>query len=96
MYWSPAQMLAHMTVNGATPAHRRPVRLRHVSGPEPGQRGSLLELTWNGTEPITLDDGSTRTFLEDGDTIVLRATAPGPDGTTISLGECVGTIRPAR
>ena len=45
---------------------------------------------------MTLDDGSQRTFLEDGDTITLRATAPGPDGSVIGLGECVGTVLPAR
>ncbi|KGN39234.1 fumarylacetoacetase [Knoellia subterranea] len=96
MYWSPAQMLTHMTVNGATLRDGDLYGSGTISGPEKGQRGSFLELSWGGKEPVTLNDGSTRSFLEDGDTVVLRATAPGADGTTISFGECVGTIRPAR
>ena len=95
MYWSPTQMLAHMTVNGAS---LRPGDLfgsGTISGPSRDTRGCLLELTWSGQEPLTLDDGATRTFLEDGDTVVLRASAPGADGGRIALGECVGTIRPA-
>ncbi|MFC7487900.1 fumarylacetoacetase [Knoellia sp. CPCC 206453] len=96
MYWSPAQMVAHMTVNGATLRDGDLFGSGTISGPNEDERGSFLELSWGGQNPVTLDDGSTRTFLEDGDTVVLRATAPGPDGTTISLGECVGTIRPAR
>ncbi|GGL28275.1 fumarylacetoacetase [Phycicoccus endophyticus] len=96
MYWSPVQMLTHLTVNGAS---LRPGDLfgsGTVSGPDPGSRGSLLELTWSGQEPLTLADGSTRTFLEDGDTVTLRATAPGPDGAVIGFGACTGTVRPAR
>jgi len=65
-----------------------------VSGPRADQRGSFLELSWNGTEPIALAEGSTRTFLADGDTVTIRATAPGPAGATISLGEVTGTIQP--
>jgi fumarylacetoacetase len=64
-----------------------------VSGPEVAQRGSLIELTWNGTEPLRLADGSTRTFLADGDTVVLSATAPGRDGTRIGFGTVTGTIQ---
>jgi fumarylacetoacetase len=96
MYWSPAQMLAHMTVNGAS---LRPGDLfgsGTVSGPDKESRGCFLELSWSGQEPIRLADGSERTFLEDGDTVVMRATAAGPGGTRIGLGECVGTVRPAR
>lgn len=95
MYWSPAQMLAHMTVNGATVSPGDLFGSGTISGWERDQRGSFLELSWGGAEPITLADGSTRTFLEDGDTVILRASAPGPHGSTIGLGECVGTIRPA-
>ncbi|GAB3593130.1 fumarylacetoacetase [Angustibacter peucedani] len=95
MYWSPAQMLAHLTVNGASLRTGDLFASGTVSGPDVDQRGSLLELTWNGTEPITLADGSTRGFLEDGDTVVLRATAPGTGGGRIALGEVTGTIRPA-
>ncbi|GIH91747.1 fumarylacetoacetase [Planobispora siamensis] len=96
MYWTPDQMLAHMTVNGASLRVGDLYASGTVSGPEAGQRGSLIELTWNGTEPIKLSDGSVRTFLEDGDTVTITATAPGPDGGSIALGEVSGTIRPAR
>lgn len=96
MYWSPTQMVAHMTVNGATLRDGDLFGSGTISGPNDDERGSFLELSWGGETPVTLADGSRRSFLEDGDTVVLRATAPGPDGTTISLGECVGTIRPAR
>ncbi len=96
MYWSPTQMLAHLTVNGASIRSGDLFGSGTISGADPGTRGSFLELTWNGTEPVTLDDGSERTFLEDGDTVVLRATAPGTDGSLIGLGEVSGTILPAR
>jgi fumarylacetoacetase len=92
MYYSPAQMLAHMTVNGA---HLRTGDLfgsGTISGPEPHQRGSLLELSWNGTQPLELGDGQTRTFLEDGDEVVLRAVSRGP--SRARLGEVRGTILP--
>jgi fumarylacetoacetase len=96
MYWSPAQMLAHLTVNGASLRTGDLFASGTVSGTERDQRGSLLELTWNGTEPLTLGDGSERGFLQDGDTVVLRATAPGTAGGRIALGEVRGTITPAR
>ena len=95
MYWSPAQMLAHMTVNGATVRSGDLFGSGTISGPTTDTRGCLLELTWSGQEPLTLGDGSQRTFLEDGDTVTLRATAPGLDGSVIGFGDCVGTIRPA-
>ncbi len=95
MYWTADQQLAHMTVNGASLRTGDLFASGTVSGPEPGQRGSFLELSWGGSAPFALDDGSTRTFLEDGDRIVLRASAPGRDGTRIGFGECTGTIRPA-
>jgi fumarylacetoacetase len=63
-----------------------------VSVPERDQRGCLLELSWNGTEPIALPDGSARTFLEDGDEVVITATAPAPGGGTIELGEVRGRV----
>lgn len=92
MYWSPAQMVTHLTVNGARLTSGDVFASGTVSGAEPQTRGSLLELTWNGTEPLTLDDGTTRTFLEDGDTVTITATAPGPDGSVIALAEVSGTI----
>jgi fumarylacetoacetase len=66
-----------------------------VSGPAPDQRGSFLELTWNGTQPVVLDDGSTREFLADGDTVTISATAPGPNGSRVGFGEVTGTVLPA-
>ncbi len=96
MHWTAPQQLAHLTVNGATLRTGDLFASGTVSGPDRDQRGSLLELSWGGTEPITLPDGSTRTFLEDGDTVTISATAPGPDGTRIGLGEVTGTVRPAR
>ncbi|GAA3737282.1 fumarylacetoacetase [Plantactinospora mayteni] len=96
MYWTPAQQLAHLTVNGAALRTGDLYASGTVSGPRREQVGSFLELTWGGAEPVRLSDGSTRTFLDDGDTVSIGATAPGPDGSTIGLGEVVGTIAPAR
>ncbi|GGK70842.1 fumarylacetoacetase [Planomonospora parontospora subsp. parontospora] len=96
MYWTPDQMLAHMAVNGASLRVGDLFASGTVSGPEAGQRGSLIELTWNGTEPVKLSDGSVRAFLEDCDTVSITATAPGPEGGLITLGEVSGTILPAR
>ncbi len=94
MYWTAAQQLAHMTVNGASLRTGDLYGSGTVSGPEPGQRGSLLELTWNGQEPLELPDGK-RTFLEDGDVVTLSAWAPGPDGVRVGLGEVTGRVVPA-
>lgn len=96
MYWSPTQMLAHLSVNGAVVRSGDVFASGTVSGAELGERGSLLELSWNGSEPLRLDDDRTRTFLEDGDTVTITATAPGPDGSVIGLAEVTGTITPAR
>ncbi|MCX5068003.1 fumarylacetoacetase [Micromonospora lupini] len=95
MYWTPAQQLAHLTVNGASLRTGDLYASGTVSGPDRSQVGSFLELTWGGAEPAKVGTES-RTFLADGDTVTLTATAPGPDGTTIALGEVTGTIRPAR
>ncbi|MBE7190211.1 fumarylacetoacetase [Jatrophihabitans endophyticus] len=92
MYWTPPQQLAHLTANGAALRTGDLFASGTVSGPEPGQLGSLIELSANGAEPLTLADGSRRTFLEDGDEIVLSATAPAPDGTRIALGEVRGRV----
>jgi fumarylacetoacetase len=94
MYWTAAQMLAHMTVNGATVRPGDLFASGTVSGTERNQRGSFLEMSWNGVEPLTLADGSTRSFLENGDTVTISATAPGPDGEDLWLGEVTGTIVP--
>jgi fumarylacetoacetase len=96
MYWSPAQMLTHLTVNGASLRAGDLFGSGTISGAAKESRGSFLELSWNGTEPIALGDGSTRTFLEDGDVVTLRAVAPGPEGSRIGLGEVTGRVVPAR
>ena len=96
MYWSPAQMLTHMTVNGASLRDGDLFASGTVSGSAKTTFGSLMELTWNGHEPLAMDDGSTRTFLRDGDTVTITGWAPGPDGAHIGLGEVAGTVRPAR
>jgi fumarylacetoacetase len=89
MYWTYAQLLAHLTSNGAAARIGDVFASGTVSGPEPGQRGCLLELAWNGTEPITLPDGSTRAWLADGDEVVVSATAGD-----VTLGEVAGRIQP--
>lgn len=95
MYYTAPQMVAHMTVNGAGLRPGDMFGSGTVSGPEVNQRGSLMELTWGGQEPVALSDGSELGFLRDGDTITLRATANGPNDENISLGDCVGTVQPA-
>jgi len=92
MYWSPAQMLAHLTVNGASTRPGDLFASGTISGPDPGTRGSFLELSWGGKEPFA--DG--RTFLEDGDEVTLRYSAPGTAGGRITFGEVTGRIEPAR
>ncbi|ABL80181.1 MULTISPECIES: fumarylacetoacetase [unclassified Nocardioides] len=86
MYWSPAQLLAHLTVNGASLRTGDLYASGTISGPEPDQRGSLLELGW----------GADDAFLDDGDEVVLRYAAPGTSGGRITLGEVAGVIAPAR
>jgi fumarylacetoacetase len=95
MYWSPAQMLAHMTVNGASTRTGDLFASGTVSGPERGQRGAFIELTWGGAQPVIVNGGP-RTFLLDGDEVTITATAPGAAGGRIGFGEVTGTIRPAR
>ncbi len=91
MYWAPAQMLAHLTANGASLRTGDLFASGTISGPDPDQRGSFLELSWGGKEPFA----GGHTFLEDGDEVVLRYTAPGTGGGRISLGDVTGRILPA-
>jgi fumarylacetoacetase len=90
MYWSPAQMLAHMTVNGSSLRTGDLFASGTISGDQKDQRGSFLELSWGGREPFA--DG--RTYLEDGDVVTLRASAPGALGGRIALGEVTGCVLP--
>ena len=95
MSWSCAQQLAHLTVNGATVRPGDLFASGTVSGPSRDQVGCFLELTWGGREPVTLDGGVSRTFLEDGDEVVITATAPGPSGSVVGFGEVAGRVVPA-
>jgi fumarylacetoacetase len=87
VHWTYAQMLAHLTSNGASVRTGDVFASGTVSGPEPGQRGCLLELGWNGSQPITLADGSTREWLLDGDEVVIAASAGD-----VTLGEVSGRV----
>ncbi|MGQ0845216.1 MAG: fumarylacetoacetase [Sporichthyaceae bacterium] len=89
MYWSPGQQLAHLTANGSALRTGDLLGSGTVSGPRRDQRGSMLELSWNGTEPLPLSDGTTRTFLDDGDALELRGTALGG---RVDLGVVAGRI----
>lgn len=96
MYWTPAQQLAHLTSNGASLRTGDLYASGTVSGPGRDQVGSLLELTWGGAEPVRLDDGARRTFLEDGDTVTITGSAAGAGGEPIRLAEVTGTVHAAR
>jgi fumarylacetoacetase len=93
LYWSVAQQIAHLTVNGASLRTGDLLGSGTISGPERSQRGSLLELSWNGAEPVALPGGGERTFLDDGDEVVLRGVAGDGDGA-VALGEVRGRVVP--
>jgi len=95
LYWTPAQMFTHHTSNGC---NLRPGDLfasGTISGSTKDSRGCLLELTWRGSEPLTLPTGETRKFLEDGDEVIMRGLCERPGATRIGFGECRGVILPA-
>ena len=92
MYWTFAQQLAHMTVNGATTRPGDLYGSGTVSGPDAGERGSLIEITWRGRDPLMLDDGSERTYLEDGDVVEITGWCGGDERPRVGLGWCAGTI----
>lgn len=94
MYYSAAQQLCHHTTSGCPMRVGDLLGSGTISGPEKDSRGALLELSWGGKDPVTLDTGDTRTFLEDGDTLTLRGHAQG-DGYRIGFGACAGKIVPA-
>ncbi|WP_224392506.1 fumarylacetoacetate hydrolase family protein [Pseudonocardia sp. ICBG1293] len=93
LYWSPEQMVAHLTSGGAGLRAGDLLGSGTVSGPERSGFGSMLELSWNGRDPVALAGGDSRTWLENGDEVVLTATAPARDGGRIALGEVRGRIR---
>jgi fumarylacetoacetase len=92
MYWTFAQQLAHTTINGASLRTGDLYGSGTVSGTDFTARGSLIELTWRGTEPLMLADGSTRTFLADGDSVTIRGWCGGNGSARIGFGEVQGTI----
>ncbi|VVD92195.1 fumarylacetoacetase [Pandoraea eparura] len=95
MYWSMAQQFAHHTVSGCNVRVGDLMGSGTISGPTPDSFGSLLELTWNGKNPITLASGAKRTFIEDGDTVMIAGWCQG-DGYRIGFGEVSGQILPAK
>lgn len=94
MYWSSVQQLVHHASSGCAMNVGDLLGSGTISGPEKHQRGSLLEISWNGTEPVQLPGGVTRTFLEDGDQLSLRGWCQG-EGFRVGFGEVEGTILPA-
>ena len=91
-YWTLAQLLTHHTSNGCNLQPGDLLGTGTQSGPAPGQGGSLLELSAGGQQPITLPDGEQRSFLHDGDTLVLRAFCQQPGAARIGFGDCAGTL----
>ena len=91
-YWTAAQLVAHHSVNGCNLQPGDLLGTGTLSGPDAGQGGSLLELTQGGRQPIALSNGESRTFLEDGDAIVLRGSCERAGYRRIGFGECRGTV----
>jgi len=94
LYWNICQQLAHHTVNGCNICVGDLYASGTISGPSPGSYGSLLELSWNGQKSLHMPDGSERTFLADGDTVIIRGAAQ-KDGIRIGFGECRGKVLPS-
>lgn len=94
MYWNVNQQLAHHTINGCNIQVGDMYASGTISGPSPGSYGSLLELTWNGSRPLQLNVQTQRSFIEDGDTVILRGFAE-KNGVRIGFGLCSGKILPA-
>ncbi|GAA5186175.1 fumarylacetoacetase [Ferrimonas gelatinilytica] len=95
-YWTPAQMVTHHSVNGCNLMPGDLLGTGTQSGPLPEEAGSLLELTQGGKQPLKLDNGEERLFLEDGDTVVMRGFCEAPGAVRIGFGEVRGTVLPAR
>ena len=95
MYWNICQQLAHHTVNGCNIEVGDMYASGTISGPDPGSYGSMMELAWKGTRPLKMPDGSTRTFIDDGDTVIMRGFAE-KDGKRVGFGEVSTKILPAK
>ena len=91
-YWTPAQLIAHHTVNGCNLQPGDLIGSGTLSGPERAQAGSLLELTLGGTKPISLPSGEQRTFLQDGDSLIIAGHCARPGARRIGFGLCAGTV----
>ena len=92
LYWTLGQMLTHHASNGCNLRPGDLLASGTVSGPGKGERGCLLELTWRGTEPLSLPSGETRRFLEDGDEVIFRGHCAREGFARIGFGECRGVI----
>jgi fumarylacetoacetase len=95
LYWTMAQQLAHHTVNGCNLNVGDLCASGTISGPDPGSYGSMLEICWNGTKPLELSGGVSRSFIEDNDSISMKAFAE-KDGLRIGFGECITKVLPAK
>ncbi len=95
LYWTMAQQLAHHTVTGCNMSCGDLLGSGTISGPAKGSFGSMLEITWRGSEPVTLPGGGQRKFLNDGDTVTMTGWCQG-DGYRVGFGEVSNTIVPAR
>lgn len=95
MYWTAEQQLAHHTVNGCNINIGDMMGSGTISGPEEGSFGSMMEITWRGTKPVKMSDGSERKFINDGDTVVIRGYAE-KNGVRIGFGDCASTVLPAK
>jgi fumarylacetoacetase len=96
LYWTLGQMVAHHTSNGCNLQPGDLIASGTISGATKDSRGCMLELTWRGTEPIELPGGETRSFLEDGDEVIMRGACERPGARRIGFGECRGEVLPAR
>ena len=95
MYWNMAQQLAHHTVNGCNIKTGDMYGSGTISGSDPNEYGSMLEITWRGTKPLTMSDGSERKFIQDGDTVIMRGHAER-DSVRIGFGEVSTKVLPAK
>ncbi len=95
LYWTMAQQLAHHTSTGCNLNTGDLLASGTISGPEKGSYGSMLEITWRGTEPVTLPGGGERKFLADGDTVTMKAWCQG-DGYRVGFGDVISMVLPSR
>ncbi|MEP1789795.1 fumarylacetoacetate hydrolase family protein, partial [Reichenbachiella sp.] len=95
MYWNMVQQLAHHTVNGCNVKAGDMMASGTISGPEPHQYGSMLEIAWQGTKPVQMPDGTERKFIQDSDTVVMKGFGK-KDGLRIGFGEVRAKVLPTK